>query len=133
VEKKNGKKDVRPVYQKPTVLVKEKMKWEPTPYNTTRVNATRGYRYDPSNPDGYPSTRAKDRNLLGKRAKWVNYREMNARKKENRCLRYKRSNYRIITYLLAMAINLARNNSTRFRENRIKPRVQILEAAVESD
>jgi hypothetical protein len=42
-KKKNGKKDVRPVYQKPTVPVKEKMEWEPTPYDTTRVNATRGY------------------------------------------------------------------------------------------
>jgi hypothetical protein len=32
-----------------------------------------------------------------------------------------------------MIINPARNNSTRLRENRIKPRVQILEAAVEPD
>jgi hypothetical protein len=32
-----------------------------------------------------------------------------------------------------MAINPARNNSTRLRENRIKSRVQILEAAIELD
>jgi hypothetical protein len=130
-KKKNGKKNVRPVYQKPTVPVKEQMEWKPTPYDTTRINAIRSYRYDPPNPDGYPSTRAKNRNLLGKRAKWVNYKEMNARKKEGRCLRYERSNYRIITCFLAMVINPARNNSIRLRENRIKPRVQILEAAVE--
>jgi hypothetical protein len=30
-----------------------------------------------------------------------------------------------------MAINPARNNLTRLRENRIKPRVQILKAAIE--
>jgi hypothetical protein len=99
------------------------MEWEPTFYDTIRVNAIHGYRYDPPNPDGYPSTRVKNRNLLGKRAKWVNYRKMNARKKENRCLRYGRFNYRIITCPLAMVINSARNNSTRLRENRIKPRV----------
>jgi hypothetical protein len=132
-KKKDGKKDVRPAYQRPTVPIEEKMEWEPTPYDTTRVNATRGYRYDPPNPDGYPSTRVEDRNLLGKRAKWVDYREMNARKEEGRCLRCGRSNCRIITCPLAMAINPARNNSTRLRENRIKPRVQILEAAVELD
>jgi hypothetical protein len=80
-----------------------------------------------------PSTRAEDRNLLGKRAKWIDYKKMNARKKENRCFRYKRSNYRIVTCSLAIAINPARNNSTRLRENRIKSRVQILEAAVEPD
>jgi hypothetical protein len=109
------------------------MKWEPTPYNTTQVNAIRGYRYDSPNPDEYPSTRAKDRNLLGKHARWIDYKKMKARKKKNRCLRYKRSNYRIITCFLAMAINPARNNSTRFRENRTKSRVQVLETAVEPD
>jgi hypothetical protein len=102
-------------------------------YNISRVNAIRGYWYDPLNPDEYSSTRAEDRNLLGKRAKWVDYKEMNARKKEDRCLRYKRSNCRIITCSLAMAINPARNNSTRLRKNRIKSRVQVLEAAVEPD
>jgi hypothetical protein len=56
---------------------------------------------------------------------------MNAQKKKNRCFRYKRSNYRIITCPLAMAINPARNNSTRLRKNRTKSRVQVLEAAVE--
>jgi hypothetical protein len=109
------------------------MEWEPTPYDTTRVNAIRGYRYDTLNPDGYPSTRAEDRNLLGKRAKWVDYRKMNARKKENRCLYCGRSNCRIITCPLAMAFNPARNNLTRLRENRTKSRVQVLEAAVELD
>jgi hypothetical protein len=74
-KKKDGKKNVRPVYQRPTVPIKEKMEWEPTPYNTTRVNAIRDYRYDPPNPDGYPSTRVKNRNLLGKRAKWVDYKK----------------------------------------------------------
>jgi hypothetical protein len=109
------------------------MKWEPTPYDTTRINATRGYRYDFPNPDGYPSIRAEDRNLLSKRAKWVNYRKINARKKENHYFRYKRSNCCIITCPLAMVINPARNNSIRLRENRIKSRVQILKAAIEPD
>jgi hypothetical protein len=71
--------------------------------------------------------------LLGKRAKWVDYKEMNARKKENRCLCYGRSNYRIITYPLTMAINPARNNSIQLRENRTKSRVQVLEAVIEPD
>jgi hypothetical protein len=68
-KKRNGKKDVRLVYQRPTVLIKDKMEWEPTFYDTTRVNAIRDYRYDPSNPDRYPFTRAKDCNLFGKCAK----------------------------------------------------------------
>jgi hypothetical protein len=75
----------------------------------------------------------KDRNLFGKCVKWVDYKKMNARKKENRCLYCERSNYRIITYFLAIAINPARNNSIRFCKNRTKSRVQVLEAAVEPD
>jgi hypothetical protein len=71
--------------------------------------------------------------LLNKRAKWVDYKKMNARKKENRCLRYGRSNYRIITCFLTMAINPARNNLTRLRKNRTKSRVQVLEAVIEPD
>ncbi|KAA8622172.1 Retrotransposon gag protein [Pyrenophora tritici-repentis] len=46
------------------------MEWEPTQPTTTQVNAV-GLR-GKTNMNGYPSRRPEDRELIGKRAKWVN-------------------------------------------------------------
>jgi len=75
------------------------MEWEPT---TTQMNAF-GL-YGKGNTKGYPSTRPEDRELLGKRAKWVIQEEINARRREQRCLRCGRNNCRIATCPLAAAV-----------------------------
>jgi hypothetical protein len=75
------------------------MEWEPT---TTQVNAF-GLR-GKGNTNGYPSTRPEDRELLGKRAKWVNQEEIDARRQDQRCLRCGRNNCRIATCPLAAAV-----------------------------
>jgi hypothetical protein len=75
------------------------MEWEPT---TTQVNAF-GLR-GKGNTNGYPSTRPEDRELLGKRAKWVNQEEIDARRQDRRCLRCGRNNCRIATCPLAAAV-----------------------------
>jgi hypothetical protein len=56
------------------------------------------------NTNGYPSTRPEDRELLGKRAKWVNQEEIDARRQDRRCLRCGRNNCRIATCPLAAAV-----------------------------
>jgi hypothetical protein len=52
------------------------MEWEPTQPTTTQVNAfsLRGK----GNTNRYPSKRPEDRELFGKRAKWVNQEEIDA-------------------------------------------------------
>jgi hypothetical protein len=52
------------------------MEWEPTQPATTQVNAV-GLR-GKTNMNGFPSKRLEDRELLGKRAKWVNQEEIDA-------------------------------------------------------
>jgi hypothetical protein len=56
---------------------KDMIEWEPT---TTQVNAF-GLR-GKGNTNRYPSTRPKDRELLRKRAKWVNQEEIDARRQD---------------------------------------------------
>ena len=75
------------------------MEWEPT---TTQVKAfnLRGK----GNTNGYPSKRPEDQELLGKRAKWVNQEEIDARRQDRRCLRCGRNNCRIATCPLAAAV-----------------------------
>jgi hypothetical protein len=81
---------------------KDMMEWEPTQTTTTQVNAF-GLR-GKGNTNGYPSKRPEDRELLGKRAKWVNQEEINARRQDRRCLRCGRNNCRIATCPLAAAV-----------------------------
>ncbi|KAG9382304.1 Retrotransposon gag protein [Pyrenophora tritici-repentis] len=57
-----------------------------------------------TNMNGYPSRRPEDRELIGKRAKWVNQEEIDARRQERRCLRCGRNNCRIATCPLAAAL-----------------------------
>ncbi|KAF7570411.1 Retrotrans-gag domain containing protein [Pyrenophora tritici-repentis] len=78
------------------------MEWEPTQPTTTQVNAV-GLR-GKTNMNGYPSRRPEDRELIGKRAKWVNQEEIDARRQERRCLRCGRNNCRIATCPLAAAL-----------------------------
>jgi hypothetical protein len=54
------------------------MEWEPTQPTATQVNAL-GLR-SKFNTNGYPSRRPEDRELLGKRAKWVDQEEIDARR-----------------------------------------------------
>jgi hypothetical protein len=83
----------------PHINHEDMMEWEPT---TTQVNAF-GLR-GKGNTSGYPSTRPEDRELLGKRAKWVNQEEINARRQDRRCLRCGRNNCRIASCPLAAAV-----------------------------
>jgi hypothetical protein len=78
------------------------MEWEPTQPATTQVNAV-GLR-GKANMNGLPSKPPEDRELLGKRAKWVNQEEMDARRQDRHCLRCGRSNCRIATCPLAAAL-----------------------------
>jgi hypothetical protein len=78
------------------------MEWEPALSPSTQVNAV-GLR-SRSNINGYPSKRLEDRELLGKRAKWVNQEEIDARRQDRRCLRCGRDNCRIATCPLAAAL-----------------------------
>jgi hypothetical protein len=78
------------------------MEWVPTQPITTQVNAF-GLR-GKGNTNGYPSKRPEDSELLGKRAKWVNQEEINARRQDRRGLRCGRNNCRIATCPLAAAV-----------------------------
>ncbi|EDU49780.1 predicted protein [Pyrenophora tritici-repentis Pt-1C-BFP] len=78
------------------------MEWEPTQPATTQVNAV-GLR-GKANINGFPSKRPEDQELLGKRAKWVNQEEIDARRQGRRCLRCGRNNCRIATCPLAAAL-----------------------------
>lgn len=77
------------------------MEWEPTQPTQTQMNAVRSYN---GNINGYPSKRPEDKALLGKRARWVEQEEIDARRRERRCLRCGRSQCRIATCPLAAAI-----------------------------
>ncbi|KAM4063998.1 reverse transcriptase (RNA-dependent DNA polymerase) [Hirsutella rhossiliensis] len=63
--------------QKTEVRREDMMEWEPTLQASAKVNATRT-RSD-KNTYGYQSKRPEDQALLGKRAKWVDQAEMDAR------------------------------------------------------
>lgn len=78
------------------------MEWEPTPQASSQVNAAR-IRRD-KNTIGYQSKRPEDQALLGKRAKWVEQAEMDARYREGRCLRCGRDNCRVERCPLAAPI-----------------------------
>jgi len=88
--------------QQAEVRREDMMEWEPTPQASTQVNAgrTRGGK----NTNGYQSRRPEDQALLGKRAKWVDQDEMDARYREGRCLRCGRDNCRIERCPLAAPI-----------------------------
>jgi hypothetical protein len=79
--------------QKAEVRREDMMEWEPTPQASSQVNASRT-RSD-KNINGYQSKRPEDQALLGKRAKWVERTEMDARYHEGRCLRCGRDNCRV--------------------------------------
>ncbi|KAH7110440.1 hypothetical protein EDB81DRAFT_736152, partial [Dactylonectria macrodidyma] len=79
------------------------MEWEPTPATLSKVNSARS-----RNLHGYPSKRPQDQALVGKRAKWVNRDEMDARYAEGRCLRCGRGDCRVDTCPLAAAIRPTR-------------------------
>jgi hypothetical protein len=78
------------------------VEWKPTQPTTTQVNAF-GL-HGKSNTNGYPSKRPENRELLGKRAKWVNQGEIDAQRQDRRCLQCGRNNCRIATCLLAAAV-----------------------------
>lgn len=99
------------------VAREDMMEWEPTEPPVT-VSATRI-----GNINGYPSKRPEDRDLLGKRAKWVTADEIQHRREEGRCLRCGRSGCRIATCPLAAPIP-PRNRSER------QP-IQVNRAAIE--
>lgn len=79
--------------QKAEIRREDMMEWEPTPQAFSQVNAARTRSY--KNINGYPSKRPEDQALLGKRAKWVEQTEMDARYREGRCLRCGRDNCRV--------------------------------------
>jgi hypothetical protein len=78
---------------KAEVRREDMMEWEPTPQAFSQVNAARTR--SNKNINGYPSKRPEDQALLGKRAKWVEQTEMDARYREGRCLRCGRDNCRV--------------------------------------
>jgi hypothetical protein len=103
----------------------EMMEWEPTQPATTQVSAV-GLR-GKTNMNGFPSKRPEDRELLGKRAKWVNQEEIDARRQDQRCLRCGCSNCRIATCPLAAALRPAHVNVKTARST------VVTKAAVEED
>ncbi|KAF2835751.1 hypothetical protein M501DRAFT_1019738 [Patellaria atrata CBS 101060] len=104
------------------------MEWEPTPSvpTSTQVNSTRTR----NNKDGYPSKRPEDQVLIGKRAKWVDQGEINARIRENHCLRCGRDGCRVSTCPLAAPI---RPKQSTHVSTAVSPRPTITQAMVEED
>lgn len=84
------------------------MEWEPTPLASTQLNTIRSR--SRANMNGYPSKRPEDQQLIGKRAKWVDQEELDARRHDRRCLRCGRSTCRIALCPLAAAIRPTRTN-----------------------
>ena len=80
------------------VAREDMMEWEPTE-PAVPVNAART-----GNMNGYPSKRPEDRELLGKRAKWVTTDEIHRRREEGCCLRCARNGCRIAICPLAAPI-----------------------------
>ncbi|KAM4064231.1 hypothetical protein HRG_007222 [Hirsutella rhossiliensis] len=104
--------------QKTEVRREDMMEWEPTLQASAKVNAAR--------------TR-KDQALLGKRAKWVDQAEMDARYREGRCLRCGRDNCRIERCPLAAPIRPA-NTTRRTQVNAVTPsRPAVTKAEVAED
>jgi hypothetical protein len=91
--------------QKTEVKREDMMEWEPTPQTSAKVNAARTR--SGKNTYGYQSKRPEDQALLGKRAKWVDQAEMDARYREGRCLRCGRDNCRVERCPLAAPIRPA--------------------------
>ncbi|KAM4067027.1 retrotransposon gag protein [Hirsutella rhossiliensis] len=107
------------------------MEWEPTLQASAKVNAART-RSD-KNTYGYQSKRPEDQALLGKRAKWVDQAEMDARYREGRCLRCGRDNCRIERCPLAAPIRPA-NTTRRTQVNAVTPsRPAVTKAEVAED
>jgi hypothetical protein len=99
------------------------MEWEPTSQDSTQVNAVQPSR----NLNGYPSKRPQDKALLGKRAKWVEKEEIEARRRDRRCLRCGRDDCRVQTCPLAAPIRPS--SRTQVGVTTVRPRVT--EASVE--
>lgn len=107
------------------------MEWEPTPQTSSHVNAART-RSD-RNTYGYQSKRPEDQALLGKRAKWVDKEEMDARYHEGRCLRCGRDNCRVDRCPLAAPIRPA-NTTRRTQVNAATPsRPTVTKAEIAKD
>ncbi|KAK9436413.1 reverse transcriptase (RNA-dependent DNA polymerase) domain-containing protein [Metarhizium brunneum] len=107
------------------------MEWEPTPQASSQVNAARTRR--DKNTYGYQSKRPEDQALLGKRAKWVEQAEMDARYREGRCLRCGRDNCRVERCPLAAPIRPG-NATRRTQVNVAAPsRPLVTIAAIEED
>ncbi|KAM4059910.1 retrotransposon gag protein [Hirsutella rhossiliensis] len=104
--------------QKTEVRREDMMEWEPTLQASAKVNAART-RSD-KNTYGHQSNRPEDQALLGKRAKWVDQTEMDARYREGRCLRCGRDNCRIERCPLAAPIRPA-NATRRTQVNAVAP------------
>jgi hypothetical protein len=101
-----------------TEEIYDPMDWTPTP---VRVNAA-GFQ-GPPNPNGYPSTRPEDQDLIGKRAKWVPQEELDRRRQENRCMRCGRHRCRFMQCPLRPAINPNRSQPQSPRQSYRGPRV----------
>ncbi|THC88328.1 hypothetical protein EYZ11_012226 [Aspergillus tanneri] len=91
------------------------MEWTPT---GVKINAVKP-RPPITNPDGYPSTRPEDRDLLGKRAKWMPVEEINQRRVEKRCIRCGRSGCWLNRCPLKAAVNPAHQQRSYPREPRV--------------
>jgi hypothetical protein len=91
-----------PVSQSTQASREDMMEWEPTPPASTQVHAA--HFRSAGNTNGYPSKRPEDRQLLGKRAKWVEKEEIDARRRDGRCLRCGRTGCRIMSCPLAAAV-----------------------------
>ncbi|KJZ70536.1 hypothetical protein HIM_10080 [Hirsutella minnesotensis 3608] len=117
--------------QKTEVRREDMMEWEPTPQASAKVNSART-RSD-KNTYGYQSKRPEDQVLLGKRAKWVDQAEMDARYREGRCLRCGRDNCRIERCPLAAPIRPA-NATRRTQVNAVAPsRPAVTKAEIAED
>lgn len=101
---------------------------EMTDAPSLQINTTRT---GPANPNGYPSKRPEDRNLLGKRAQWVSREVYDRRREEGRCLRCGRDGCRIDRCPLKPALNPDRRRKTQVNTTQSRPLVT--EAAVAND
>ena len=106
------------------------MEWEPP--DVVRVNATHGNgRRQPINPDGHPSTRPEDKDLIGKRAKWVSKEVLDQRREEGRCMHCGRDSCRLAICLLKIAVPSSRSQSSRI--NTTCPKAAVAEVDEEED
>lgn len=101
-----------------SVPATDAMDWTPS---HTKTYATR----TAPNPEGYPSKRPEDQNLLGKRAKWVEKEELEKRRHTSRCLRCGRTGCFVIKCPLKPALRPGSQTNT--------PRAVVTTAAYEED